>query len=137
MSELLEPCPFCGGEAEELYLEDEDNFGGSVISCKKCGASSAVHFDRKTNLYSSWNDRARPSPVSCGRCADLAVALEDALTPSAETKYAYHGEFSFTDWRVDENGVEQGYQMVVPWTTVKEIMAAIRARAARTGVDGQ
>jgi len=53
----LKPCPFCGGNAEELYLEDEANFGGSVICCQKCGASSPVHFDRKENLYDSWNRR--------------------------------------------------------------------------------
>ncbi len=56
-NELL-PCPFCGGEAERADLEDEDNFGGSVIQCKKCQASSAVHFDRKEHLYSSWNERS-------------------------------------------------------------------------------
>lgn len=56
MTELL-PCPFCGGEAERLDLEDGDNFGGSCICCKQCGASSPVHFDRKENLESSWNER--------------------------------------------------------------------------------
>jgi Lar family restriction alleviation protein len=54
--ELL-PCPFCGGEAERFDLEDGDNFGGSVIQCKKCQCSTAVHFDRKEHLYSSWNER--------------------------------------------------------------------------------
>jgi len=54
----LKPCPFCGGSAERIELEDEDNFGGSVICCKQCGASSPVHFDRKENLYDSWNRRA-------------------------------------------------------------------------------
>ena len=62
MSELL-PCPFCGGKAEVIHFEvtdneDDPNAGGSCVSCKRCGASSAVHFDRKENLYSSWNDRA-------------------------------------------------------------------------------
>ena len=57
----LKPCPFCGGEAEEFELEDEANFGGSVVCCTRCGASSAVHFDRKVNLISSWNTRT-PSP---------------------------------------------------------------------------
>lgn len=33
------------------------NAGGSVIACTRCEASTAVHFDRKENLYSSWNDR--------------------------------------------------------------------------------
>lgn len=63
-SESLKPCPFCGGEPERLELTDEDNFGGSVISCKKCGASSPVHFDRKENLDDSWN--RRPSTADRG-----------------------------------------------------------------------
>lgn len=64
--ELL-PCPFCGGEAERIdiptvgsdpELGGDPNAGGSCIQCKQCTASTALHFDRKENLYSSWNDRA-------------------------------------------------------------------------------
>lgn len=55
--EALKPCPFCGGEAERLDLTDDSNFGGSVIACQRCGASSAVHFDRKENLVDWWNRR--------------------------------------------------------------------------------
>lgn len=53
----LLPCPFCGGEAERVDCDDPRNEGGSCISCTKCGASSAVHFDRKEGLLSSWNER--------------------------------------------------------------------------------
>lgn len=56
--EGLRPCPFCGGEAEMVELNDEANKGGSVITCTRCQCSTAVHFDRKTNLVSSWNDRS-------------------------------------------------------------------------------
>lgn len=70
----LAPCPFCGGEAERIdiptvgsdpELGGDPNAGGSCISCKRCAASTALHFDRKENLYSSWNDRAasRSAPV--------------------------------------------------------------------------
>lgn len=56
----LKSCPFCGGGAERVDIEEEgDNFGGSCISCMRCGASSPVHFDRKENLESSWNDRVK------------------------------------------------------------------------------
>lgn len=51
----LLPCPFCGGEAKCVDIEDDGdmrNFGGSCICCQRCGASSAVHFDRKENLLS-------------------------------------------------------------------------------------
>lgn len=49
------------------------------------------------------------------------VRLREALTPSAETKAAYMGEFRF------QFGEE--FTPNVPWTTIKEIMAAIRAQA--------
>ena len=56
-------------------------------------------------------------------------ALE-ALTPSAETKAAYVGEFQFS---VPDFGNPAGHRFVeVPWTTIKEIMAAIKARAIST-----
>lgn len=65
--------------------------------------------------------------------AKLAV-MDAALTPSAATKAAYIGEFHF-DWTVwDPTGEEQiTHRVPVPWTTIKEIMAAIsrRAREAR------
>lgn len=63
--------------------------------------------------------------------------LEEALTPSGETKAAFIGEFSFAistflpeaDEEDDEIMVETTQQVTVPWTTVKEIMQAIRAYA--------
>lgn len=57
MYEDLKPCPFCGGEAERITLEDRENFGGDVITCTKCQASSHVEFGRKENLVNSWNRR--------------------------------------------------------------------------------
>jgi hypothetical protein len=56
--------------------------------------------------------------------------LTTALTASAETKAAYIGEFSFTVIDRDEDGEEVPRKVLVPWTTTKEIMAAILARAA-------
>lgn len=55
--------------------------------------------------------------------------LQEALMPSGDTKAAYIGEFSFGVDDRDEEGEECTRNVVVPWTTVKEIMAAIRARA--------
>ena len=55
------------------------------------------------------------------------AALKKALTPSGETKYVHIGEYKFTesfyqsDWESDEINID----VTVPWTTVKEIMAAI------------
>lgn len=56
--------------------------------------------------------------------------MEEALTPSAETKAAYMGEFTIPWPVVGEDGNEYIIRINVPWTTIKELMAAIRARAA-------
>jgi hypothetical protein len=61
--------------------------------------------------------------------------LVEALTPSGDTKAAYHGEFSFSEtsqfWDdVTEEWETHTKNTLVPWTTIKEIMAGIRARAA-------
>lgn len=68
--------------------------------------------------------------------------LEGALTPSAATKAAYIGEFTIAVERIvneDEEPVDDGadapdpYDHIqVPWTTIKQIMAAIRAFALPT-----
>ena len=50
------------------------------------------------------------------------AALREALTPSAMTKADYIGEFKF---RPQEDGAE----VAVPWTTIKEIMARILVHA--------
>ncbi len=59
-----------------------------------------------------------------------SAGLVEALTPSAATKAAYIGEFHFL---IDEQGedamCEVTRKVAVPWTTIKEIMAAIRERA--------
>lgn len=67
------PCPFCGGNASRQDLTDDDNAGGSCITCDSCGASSPVHFDRKENLYDSWNRRSPSSSEDVRR-----EALEEA-----------------------------------------------------------
>jgi len=52
--------------------------------------------------------------------------LNNALTPSAETKRAYMGEFSVPLPEMDEAGNEYIRSINVPWTTIKKIMQAIK-----------
>jgi hypothetical protein len=61
---------------------------------------------------------------------DKVEALIEALTPSAETKAAYLGEFKMSLVRTDECGDEYTENVTVSWDAIKEIMAAIRTRAS-------
>jgi len=57
MVDLL-PCPFCGGSADRIDIEDGDNAGGSCVICTQCNASGNVEFGFKENFISNWNRRA-------------------------------------------------------------------------------
>ena len=56
--------------------------------------------------------------------------LEAALTPSPETEIAYMDEFSFETRQWDPERGEVSVETCVPWTMIKEIMAAIKAYAS-------
>ena len=61
----LLPCPFCSGKAKKITIENESDpcFGGDVITCMDCGASSHVEYGFKENLESSWNSRENTAPA--------------------------------------------------------------------------
>lgn len=81
-------------------------------------------FNSYTAVRGQMTDRASERDAAAKEIAKL----REALTPSADTKAAYIGEFSFgVTLRA---GNEEAHRSVeVPWTTVKEIMAAILAHA--------
>lgn len=60
MNDLL-PCPFCGGDAEIVHIEDGENAGGRCVCCTRCMASGNVDFGRKENFVANWNRRALPA----------------------------------------------------------------------------
>ena len=55
--------------------------------------------------------------------------LREALTPSLNTKAAFMGEFAI-DVVEQVNGHEKLRKVQIPWTSIKEVMAAITSRAA-------
>lgn len=81
----LKPCPFCGGEAEIIHLDDGDNAGGSCVCCTKCQASGNVEFGRKENFVENWNRRAHPSPTPAADADRVRIAVEalEKATPAS------------------------------------------------------
>jgi hypothetical protein len=73
----------------------------------------------------------REGATQLSAMAEERDRLREALTPSGATKHAYIGEFSWTE-DLDYDGACQGRKLTVPWTTTKEIMAAILKRALGT-----
>jgi len=72
------------------------------------------------------------------KVADLeseVARLREALTPSEKTKAAYMGEFGFSVLDEDEDRYEMVRIVDVPWTVIKEIMAAIVSRSALEASD--
>jgi hypothetical protein len=68
------------------------------------------------------------------------AALEAALTPSEETKFAYMGEVNFWHTDFDEGGNEHRLRLDVPWTSIKTLMKLIRENAdrhARSTLEGK
>lgn len=58
---LLKRCPFCGGKAAIIEVEETDNRGGFVVQCGSCECSTRVWFpikdDVKRILADAWNQR--------------------------------------------------------------------------------
>ena len=55
--------------------------------------------------------------------------LRAALTPTAQTKAVYSGEFTMTLKEVDDYGDDRSIRVAIPWTSIKEIMRAIEKYA--------
>ena len=77
----------------------------------------------KTMAYSA---DERPVLVAI---VDQLERTHAALTPSADTKSAYMGEFQFRFPAYDADGVERMFTPSIPWTAIKDIMSAIVAYA--------
>lgn len=125
----LEPCPFCG---DPMILE-AGNFGHTAAfqdALPEAARCLLRHTAYPEEVRTLWNTRAL-SPQ------DRIKELEEALTPSGDTKAAYIGEFRFAVELYHPRLGSETRTVEVPWTTIKEIMAAIRARAALHTKGGQ
>jgi hypothetical protein len=125
--------------AEQREINDEltTQLDGALAAKEKAEGER----DKALALKKEWRDAhgresrnladvlGRALKAESERSAALAeiARLKAALTPSAETKIAYMSEFQFP------STIERTYNETVPWTTIKEIMAAICVRAALKG----
>lgn len=132
MAAAMEPIADVVGEGAEDFPDDTAvtiTFGRSTYYAITLGNLRAV--SAALTAYRTLS----PDP-QWQRVPDMArelTALKEAVTPSAGTKAAYIGEFSFNHVVRDENGDEDYEPITVPWTTIKEIMAAISNRARGEG----
>ncbi len=84
--EALSPCPFCGGAAERIDIEEGEDAGGSCISCTQCLATGPLEFGFKENFISNWNRRALTAPalaVMAERQRQIAV---EGWTPERDDR---------------------------------------------------
>lgn len=98
--------PLCLEHAIEQYANDT-GCGASAGSDLKLGAAQERILELEARLAS----------------------LLEALTPSGDTKAAYIGEFHM-GIMLRHRGQEDYRRVPIEWTTIKQIMAAICARAA-------
>lgn len=66
----LLPCPFCGGNAHYLIIDQEEDprkAGGEYIECTNCGASTNITIplmDVVTEIViEKWNRRTKPKKL--------------------------------------------------------------------------
>lgn len=106
----------------------------AVLEIKAENSSLQSENERLKLDYAALKQWWDTNPSLAQRRAEQAEAerdrLREALTPSGDTKADYHGEFSFeTEDGETDAGIERYRKVYVPWDTVKQIMAAILARA--------
>ncbi len=76
MSEIeLLNCPFCGGKAKRIDIEDGENAGGSCICCTVCNASGNLEFGFKENFVDNWNRRTDLSQASVAAALEAVIAM--------------------------------------------------------------
>lgn len=61
MATELKPCPFCGGEAEFVYLEAYENEG--YIVCKNGCIEQRKIYNSTGEAIEAWNRRAEDAEV--------------------------------------------------------------------------
>ena len=123
-----------------VVMRERDTYIERAEKAEATATAYAEYIDRINAEKNALKERVRELEVQNGSLTEVVSklhlslsALENAVHPTAETKRAYMGEFKFNGPEyTDENGQPRFDTHMVPWTTIKEIMAAIRGYAALT-----
>ena len=122
---------------ERVSDEDEDYIGSGVLIRAADRDALLAHIaaitterDAEREHSKSWRRTLEKMTAERDAARVEVARLREALTPSAATHAAYINGFQFIFPAFNEAGDEVAFTPNVPWTTIKEIMAAIRARAA-------
>jgi septal ring factor EnvC (AmiA/AmiB activator) len=83
---------------------------------------------KERTVAQTWRELTRLRAEIAALAAEIA-RLHEALTPSANTRNEYAGQFEF---EIEFEGGQSDLASV-PWTTIKAIMAAILDRATSRG----
>lgn len=100
ITELIKPCPFCGGEAKLNYV------GTCIplyfISCEKCGCKqeSSIH---KEAVINAWNNRATEAEIRAKAIEEFAGKLNKKFTNFI---LEHQGQLAFV------SGVSMGWKFV-------------------------
>lgn len=132
--------------AAETLIRDDAPFEAASLIQSLSSQLAEARAKRDYHLRSAGNhfaqsceyaDRALTAEADRDRLAAENERLREALTPSGETKAAYIGEFyeriEIANPEFDDDDLAPEtimHPFMVSWTTIKEIMAAISARAA-------
>lgn len=110
--------PLAGPEAPNC--NQIDDLIKLLVTIRERFGNTAVKYRVQWGANALWAESAQRQEIA---------RLREALTPSAETKAEYGGEFHFHIERLDDDGNSYSEEVGVPWTTIKDIMAAILKRA--------
>lgn len=92
-SEVLKPCPFCGGEAE--FERTGTSLHSCIVSCTNCGARHESG-DEDGNSGRSWNMRAA-----------LSTEAQPEVMGAVATVYVGENDFGPFDFKVTPYGCDK------------------------------
>lgn len=106
MSELLNPCPFCGGEAKmhAAFAHGAASRVGAYVECVSCGAWSKTHWGdgAQEKTAEAWNRRAERTCriiedmcglAHCSECGYEFDPYDCSGIPEEGVPYEYDGRY--------------------------------------------